>query len=70
MQPAHWYFTSALPKALLAALPLAALGALWERRVRASVVIALTYVAIYSILPHKEVRCSFPTQQRVKLLVS
>jgi hypothetical protein len=55
VQPAYWYFTSALPKALLAAFPLAAAGALWERRVRPSVVIGLTYVCIYSILPHKEV---------------
>ena len=56
-QPAHWYFTAALPKALLAAFPLAAVGFAWERRVRPSVVIALTYVSVYSILPHKEVRC-------------
>ena len=55
VQPAHWYFTAALPKALLAALPLIAAGALWERRVRPSVVIGLTYVCIYSTLPHKEV---------------
>ncbi len=48
MQPAHWYFTAALPKALLAAFPLAALGAIVERRVRPSIIVALTYVAVYS----------------------
>ncbi|DBA87838.1 TPA: hypothetical protein ACH3X1_004835 [Trebouxia sp. C0004] len=34
IMPFHWYFTSALPRALLGAYPLAVLGLLWEPRVR------------------------------------
>ena len=34
VSPAHWYFTSALPRSLLLAYPLAILGAVLERRVR------------------------------------
>lgn len=54
--PLHWYFTSALPRTLLAGLPLAALGAALERRVRHVCVCVLLYIAAYSLLPHKEVR--------------
>lgn len=52
----HWYFSSALPRALLGALPLALLGGVLDRRVRPSLAIALAFVALYSALPHKEVR--------------
>ena len=52
----HWYFTSALPRALLSALPLLLLGFAIEKRVRAITVITLLYVAAYSLLPHKEVK--------------
>lgn len=54
--PWHWYATSALPRALMAALPLAGLGALMERRARAPLLVAAGFVALYSYLPHKEVR--------------
>ena len=54
--PLHWYFTSALPRALLGALPLAALGLALERRLRSKLACVLLYVAAYSLLPHKEVR--------------
>ena len=54
--PFHWYFTSALPRALLAAFPLALLAPLLVPRTRALVGIPLLFVAIYSILPHKELR--------------
>ena len=53
--PLHWYFTSALPRALLAGLPLAALGVALERRVRGVLACVLLYIAAYSLLPHKEV---------------
>lgn len=58
--PPHWYFTSALPRALLLAYPLAFLGAAMERRVRAPLVCAMFYVGAYSFLPHKELRFIFP----------
>lgn len=53
--PVHWYFTSALPRALLGGYPLAAMGFLLERRVRPFVLLVTAYVAMYSLLPHKEV---------------
>ena len=58
VMPPHWYFTATLPQALGAALPLAMLGAMLERRVRPALAIALAYVAVYSYLPHKEVSSS------------
>lgn len=60
VSPPHWYFTSALPRSLLAAYPLAFLGALAERRVRVLVACATFYVGAYSFLPHKELRFIFP----------
>ena len=47
------YFTSALPRALLGAAPLAVLGAALERRLRPQLLSALFYVVLYSALPHK-----------------
>ena len=45
--PLHWYFTSALPRALLGTLPLAALGMLLERRLRSKLACVLVYIAGY-----------------------
>ena len=47
------YFTSALPRALLGAAPLAVIGAALERRLRPQFLSALFYVLLYSALPHK-----------------
>jgi alpha-1,6-mannosyltransferase len=52
-----WYFYSALPRALLGALPLAIVGAALEPRVRPLVTVAAVFVTMYSKLPHKEVHC-------------
>ncbi|KAL3140566.1 hypothetical protein ABBQ32_005142 [Trebouxia sp. C0010 RCD-2024] len=60
VKPFHWYFTSALPRALLGAYPLAALGYLLEPRVRRYVQLVTLYIALYSFLPHKEVRFLLP----------
>ena len=54
--PLHWYFTSVLPRTLLAGLPLAALGMALERRVHHITSCVLLYIAVYSLLPHKEVK--------------
>ncbi|KAK9813092.1 hypothetical protein WJX72_008886 [[Myrmecia] bisecta] len=59
VMPPHWYWTSALPRALLGGLLLVPLGVLLERRVRPYSAIAAGYVALYSYLPHKEVRFVF-----------
>ena len=55
VMPFHWYFTSALPRALLGAYPLAALGLIWEPRIRPYVMLTVAYITLYSFLPHKEV---------------
>ncbi len=55
VMPYGWYFTSALPRALLGALPLAAAGAVLERRVRAHLAAVVMYLLVYSVLGHKEV---------------
>ncbi|WJX85920.1 dolichyl-P-Man:Man(7)GlcNAc(2)-PP-dolichol alpha-1,6-mannosyltransferase [Trifolium repens] len=52
----HWYFTSALPRSLLAAYPLSLFGFLVDRRVRSFAFPALAFILIYSKLPHKELR--------------
>ncbi|GFP90502.1 dol-p-man:man(7)glcnac(2)-pp-dol alpha-1 6-mannosyltransferase [Phtheirospermum japonicum] len=52
----HWYFTSALPRSLLAAYPLFVLGVLLDRRVMLYIIPVLLFVFLYSKLPHKELR--------------
>ncbi|OVA11300.1 GPI mannosyltransferase [Macleaya cordata] len=52
----HWYFTSALPRALLAAYPLSMLGLLLERRILRYILPVLSFILLYSKLPHKELR--------------
>ncbi|KAH6772849.1 asparagine-linked glycosylation 12-like protein [Perilla frutescens var. hirtella] len=52
----HWYFTSALPRSLLAAYPLFVLGLLLDRRIMFYVIPVLSFVMLYSKLPHKELR--------------
>lgn len=54
--PFHWYFTSALPRSLLAAYPLFLLGIFLDRRVLPFVLPVLSFVLLYSKLPHKELR--------------
>lgn len=56
VMPWHWYFSSALPRALLLALPLCAVGVWMSRRARPLVALAVFFVGLYSYLPHKEVR--------------
>ena len=58
--PAHWYFTSALARALHAAYPLALLAPVADRRMAPVLAVALGFVLLYSGLGHKEVRFLFP----------
>lgn len=55
-QPLLWYWYSALPRALLGLLPLAAYGAWADARARDWIAAPLAFVAAYSVLPHKELR--------------
>lgn len=52
----HWYFTSALPRSLLVAYPLFVLGVLLDRRILFYIIPVLSFVMLYSKLPHKELR--------------
>ena len=58
--PWHWYFTVALPKSLMCAYPLAMASVFVERRARPLMFVGLFYVALISILEHKELRFIFP----------
>ncbi|KAM0008282.1 putative dolichyl-P-Man:Man(7)GlcNAc(2)-PP-dolichol alpha-1,6-mannosyltransferase [Helianthus debilis subsp. tardiflorus] len=55
-QPFYWYFTSALPRSLLVAYPLFMFGVILDRRILFYVVPVLSFVVLYSKLPHKELR--------------
>ncbi|KAG2260511.1 hypothetical protein Bca52824_079805 [Brassica carinata] len=52
----HWYFTSALPRSLLVAYPLSLFGILLDRRVPFLIIPVISFVILYSKLPHKELR--------------
>ncbi|XP_047341534.1 dol-P-Man:Man(7)GlcNAc(2)-PP-Dol alpha-1,6-mannosyltransferase isoform X2 [Impatiens glandulifera] len=54
--PFHWYFTSALPRSLLAAYPLSLLGVFIDRRLLPYMLPIWSFVILYSKLPHKELR--------------
>ncbi|XP_077235174.1 homolog of asparagine-linked glycosylation 12 isoform X2 [Tasmannia lanceolata] len=52
----YWYFTSALPRSLLAAYPLCVFGVLVDRRILRYMLPVFSFVLLYSKLPHKELR--------------
>ncbi|CAN1829415.1 Dol-P-Man:Man(7)GlcNAc(2)-PP-Dol alpha-1,6-mannosyltransferase [Linum perenne] len=58
----HWYFTSALPRSMLAAYPLFVLGVILDRRVRHFVFPAVSFIFLYSKLPHKI--CSYNNRKK------
>jgi alpha-1,6-mannosyltransferase len=60
VSPPGWYFTSALPRALHAVYALAPLGAALAPAARAPLATGAAFAALYSALPHKELRFLFP----------
>eukprot|EP00873_Tetraselmis_striata_P013018 jgi/Tetstr1/433282/TSEL_022570.t1 len=58
--PGHWYWTSALPRAMLGGYPLLPLGLLLDAPSRLPAAVALAYIGLYSMLPHKELRFIMP----------
>ena len=56
MSPFYAYFTHALPKLLVAALPLSVHGMILDKRIRSLMVPPLAFVLAMSFLGHKEWR--------------
>eukprot|EP00249_Psilotum_nudum_P014187 c24708_g1_i1 orf=107-1651(+) len=56
VSPAHWYFTSALPRAMLGSYPLCLVGLILDRRIGEYIIPVFAFVLLYSKLPHKELR--------------
>eukprot|EP00760_Papus_ankaliazontas_P006576 PhM_4_TR13094/c0_g2_i1/m.5696/K03847/ALG12; alpha-1,6-mannosyltransferase len=54
--PFHWYFTSALPKAMLTNIVMLFFAWRFVATFRVYTKAALLFVVVYSILPHKELR--------------
>lgn len=54
--PFYWYFTSALPRSLLVAYPLFLFGVIFDRRLLFYILPVLSFIILYSKLPHKELR--------------
>lgn len=54
--PFYWYFTSALPRSLLVAYPLFLFGVILDRRLLFYILPVLSFIILYSKLPHKELR--------------
>ncbi len=54
--PPHWYLTSVLPRVFGAWLVFLPFAAVLSREVRPYLLVALAFVGLYSLLPHKELR--------------
>jgi alpha-1,6-mannosyltransferase len=54
--PSTWYFTSAIPRALLSSVVLIPFGLLLERRFWKLFFVTIAFITLYSFLPHKELR--------------
>lgn len=68
VSPWHWYWTSALPRMLMGEVVLVLCGLFLrpvgrkviDQRVASVSLLVLSYVGLYSFLPHKELRFLFP----------
>jgi len=56
VMPWHWYFSSALPRAMMGTLFLLPGGLMFTQRMRPFFFPVLAFICLYSFLPHKELR--------------
>ncbi|KAK5037469.1 Dol-P-Man:Man(7)GlcNAc(2)-PP-Dol alpha-1,6-mannosyltransferase [Exophiala sideris] len=75
ISPWHWYFTSALPRlllnpALLLLIPWGLTATTLRPAIIDLILPSLSYVGVYSILPHKETRFIFPVVPPVTAAVA
>ena len=69
VMPFHWYFTSALPKSLHTCIPLITIGLLIPgqsgrnelKNIWYYLFPIISFLSLYSLLPHKELRFVFPS---------
>ena len=54
--PFHWYFTTAIPKALLCQVPILLVAVVKSHFGRSAVFAVVSFLTCYSFLPHKELR--------------
>jgi alpha-1,6-mannosyltransferase len=55
-EPIYWYFVDAMPRAMLATIVFVPGGLLWNVRIRPFAFPIITFISLFSLLPHKELR--------------
>lgn len=68
--PFHWYFTSAIPRAIGFPVILSVFGIIWERRLLYLAISNFIFLILYSYLPHKELRFIIYTFPSINLFAA
>lgn len=59
VSPFYWYFAVAIPKTMMATIAFVPVGIFYERRLLSYLMPTISFVFLYSFLPHKELRFIF-----------